>query len=411
MFSNDRAARNPLAWTTLSVAATQALIRSLHGIRSAWIATALFAVLPDVVGSARIRRMHAAMLPGRKHAFEFFSDTLSETGILQGLSMNALAFTVKTFGRMLATVRGPRLSILIFHRVLPKHDPLMPGVPDAAEFEERMRWLTSGFRVMPLIEAVRRLRDGSLPSNAAAITFDDGYADNAAIVAPMLARLRLTATFFIATGFLDGGRMWNDTVIESIRMYPDGVLDLEALGCGIWPCSDVASRVAAIDGLLNALKYLPQAVRQSKVDAIAHAVGLPARSNLMMTRQEVREVRRYGMSIGAHTVSHPILTTLGPEAARAEIAESRLDLEETLGERIKLFAYPNGKPIRDYDASHAAMVKSLGFDAAVSTAWGISQRDSDPYQLARFTPWDTDTNRFGLRLAQNLLRTPEIASA
>lgn len=325
--------------------------------------------------------------------------------------MNAVAFAVRSFGRALAVTRGPRLSILIFHRVLSKPDPLLPGEPDAAAFEERMRWLATGFRVMPLIEASRRLRDGSLPVNAACITFDDGYADNATIAAPILARLRLSATFFVATGFLDGGRMWNDTVIESVRTCPDGTLDLAAIGCGSWSCSDVASRGVAIDGLLNQLKYLPHSERQAKVDAIADAVGLPARSELMMTRQQVRELRRYGMSIGAHTVTHPILTTLGISEARREIADGRLDLEETLGERVKIFAFPNGKPNRDYDASHVALVRELNFDAAVSTAWGVSDRTSDPYQLARFTPWDTDVNRFGMRLAQNLMRRPDLAGA
>jgi peptidoglycan/xylan/chitin deacetylase (PgdA/CDA1 family) len=117
------------------------------------------------------------------------------------------------------------------------------------------------------------------------------------------------------------------------------------------------------------------------------------------------------MSVGAHTVTHPILTKLAPAEARREIVDGRLDLEETLNERVKLFAYPNGKPDRDYDASHVALVRELDFDAAVSTSWGVSDRSSDRYQLARFTPWDADVNRFGMRLAQNLIRRGEIASA
>ena len=324
-------------------------------------------------------------------------------------SMNPTVAAVRGFGRMLSLVRGPRLSILIFHRVLAASDPLMPGEPDAQAFEARMRWLASAFRVLPLVEATRRLRDGSLPANAACITFDDGYADNATIAAPILARLRLTATFFVATGFLDGGRMWNDTVIESVRTCRASSLDLEAIGCGTWSCADDASRLASIHGMLDRLKYLPQSERQAKVDAIADAVGLPSASGLMMTRQQVRELRRYGMSVGAHTVSHPILTTLDPAEARREIADGRLDLEETLSERVKVFAYPNGKPGRDYDPSHVAMVREMGFDAAVSTSWGVSNRKTDRHQLPRFTPWDAQVDRFGLRLAQNLMRNGETA--
>lgn len=325
--------------------------------------------------------------------------------------MKPLATAVRGFGHALSAARGARLSILIFHRVLPVADPLLPGEPDAAAFEARLHWLAAGFRVLPLVEAVRRLRDGTLPANAACITFDDGYADNATVAAPILAKLRMSATFFVSTGFLDGGRMWNDTVIESVRLCRDGSLDLEPIDCGRWSCADDAARIATIHGLLDRLKYLPQAERQAKVDAIAEAAGLPLHSDLMMTRQQLRELRRYGMSIGAHTVTHPILTTLTNDAARAEIVDGRLELEEVLGERVKVFAYPNGKPVRDYDASHVALVREEGFDAAVSTAWGASQRSSDPFQLARFTPWDTDVDRFGLRLAQNLLRTGETVTA
>ena len=325
--------------------------------------------------------------------------------------MNAIAMTVNGFARALSVPRGPRLSILIFHRVLATPDPLLPGEPDAKSFEARMKWLSAGFRVLPLLEATRRLRDGSLPANAASITFDDGYADNATVAAPILAGLRLSATFFVATGFLDGGRMWNDTVIESVRACRDRVLDLGALDLGTWSCDGDAQRLASIDGLLGRLKYLPQAERQAKVDAIAAAVGLPAASTLMMKRQQVRELRRYGMSVGAHTVNHPILTSLTVDEARREIDESRRDLEETLNERVKVFAYPNGKPKRDYDMAHVGVVRELGFDAAVSTAWGVSHRKSDRFQLPRFTPWDSGVNRFGLRLAQNLMRNAETAAA
>ena len=68
------------------------------------------------------------------------------------------------------------------------------------------------------------------------------------------------------------------------------------------------------------------------------------------------------------------------------------------------FAYPNGKPGRDYRADHAKMVREIGFDAAVSTAHGAARAGSDLYQLPRFTPWDRGSARFMLRMAQNMLK-------
>jgi hypothetical protein len=72
---------------------------------------------------------------------------------------------------------------------------------------------------------------------------------------------------------------------------------------------------------------------------------------------------------------------------------------------VRLFAYPNGKPGRDYSREHVDMVRELGFEAAVSTAWGVGHAASDPYQLPRFTPWDKTPGRFALRLLHNTFRT------
>jgi peptidoglycan/xylan/chitin deacetylase (PgdA/CDA1 family) len=71
---------------------------------------------------------------------------------------------------------------------------------------------------------------GALPERAAAITFDDGYADNFTRALPLLREQGLPATFFVATGFLDGGRMWNDTISEAIRRCNEDVVDLSAIG-------------------------------------------------------------------------------------------------------------------------------------------------------------------------------------
>ncbi|HUX27647.1 MAG TPA: hypothetical protein VMV39_02620, partial [Terracidiphilus sp.] len=80
---------------------------------------------------------------------------------------------------------GPRakLSIFIFHRVLPEPDRHLPWDPDVVQFDWMIGLIASIFNLLPLSEAVRRLAAGSLPAAAAAITFDDGYADNLNVAA------------------------------------------------------------------------------------------------------------------------------------------------------------------------------------------------------------------------------------
>ena len=110
-----------------------------------------------------------------------------------------------------------RLSVLIFHRVSAAQDPLFPGEIFAEQFAALMSHVASRFRVLALRDAVQALAQGTLPARAMAITFDDGYADNLEIAAPILQRHRVPATVFVATGYLDGGCMWNDLVIQALR--------------------------------------------------------------------------------------------------------------------------------------------------------------------------------------------------
>ena len=248
-------------------------------------------------------------------------------------------------------------------------------------------------------------RAGKLPPRAAAcVTFDDGYADNAAVALPILRRRGVPATFFVATGFLDGGRMFNDSVIETVRRASGESLDGGSLGVGAVPIATMEARRAAIDVLIGALKYLPMGERQARVEALAAACGSALPTDLMMTGAQVRELVAGGMEVGGHTANHPILATLSPEEARAEIEDGRRRLEAITGAPVRLFAYPNGKPRQDYLPEHVRMVEEQGFEAAVSTAWGVSGPSSDLYQLPRFTPWDRTPARFLLRLLHNTFR-------
>jgi peptidoglycan/xylan/chitin deacetylase (PgdA/CDA1 family) len=289
--------------------------------------------------------------------------------------------------------------------VLQQPDALFPAEIDAARFDEICGWLKEWFNVLPLDEATQKLREGRLPARALSITFDDGYADNHDVALPILQRHGLPATFYIATGFLDGGRMWNDTVIEAIRRTAIERIDLVGTAAGALgslTVGDTEQRRHAIDRLLGTIKYLALDDRLECASDIARRAKVKLPDDLMMRSEQVLELRRAGMQIGAHTVSHPILAKLDPETARREIASSKEALESLLGERVTLFAYPNGKPGEDYDESSVEAVKALGFSSAVSTAWGAARRDSDPFQIPRFTPWDRSKWRFGARMAGNL---------
>lgn len=292
-----------------------------------------------------------------------------------------------------------RLSILIYHRVLAARDPLLPGVPDAATFDRHLGVLKRLFRVMPLAVAAARLAAGTLPPRAACITFDDGYADNADIALPLLLRHGLGACFFIASGYLDGGIMWNDRITEHVRSCRAARLDLSDLGLGLWPVATPAQKAAAIAQLQQRLKYLPYAEREQAVARLPS----PPDTNLMLSVGQLHRLRDSGMEIGAHTMRHPILACLPDAEAKADITLGKRVLELLLDQEVALFAYPNGKPGQDYDARHVRMVEAAGFRAAVTTAPGAGSA-RQLLELPRYTPWQADRGRYALGLLHNLLR-------
>lgn len=327
----------------------------------------------------------------------------------------AVAIEQKSFtpGKALIHAMSPAgsngLSILIYHRVLARKDPLFPAEVDSADFDHQVGLLRSMFNVIPLIDAVRHLRAGTLPARAACVTFDDGYADNAEVALPILQRHGVHATFFVATSFLNGGRMWNDTVIELVRHAPAGVIDATAIGLGSHAVGTIAERQQAIGALIGQLKYLPVDARLVQVNRLVALVDVALSEQLMMSSAQVRQLHDAGMEIGGHTVHHPILARLDSAHARTEMLEGKLALEQITGAAVRLFAYPNGKPGVDYLAEHVAMARELGFEGAVSTAWGASKQAPDPFQLPRFSPWDRSPMKFALRMARNLSVRAETA--
>ena len=117
-----------------------------------------------------------------------------------------------------------------------------------------------------------------------------------------------------------------------------------------------------------------------------------------LTNDQVKQLGDAGIEIGAHTRTHPILAMLKLADARQEIQASKDALETLTGKPVRYFAYPNGRPEIDYRLEHRDFVKSIGFEGAVSTQWGVASESSDRWQMPRFTPWDQTPLRFMVRL-------------
>lgn len=275
------------------------------------------------------------------------------------------------------------LRILFYHQVLASPDPLQPPVTHAALFDAQMAMLARLFRVLPLPEAAERLAAGTLPPRAVCITFDDGYRNNIEIAYPILRRHALTAAYFVASGLLDGGLMYNDVVLESVRRLPPGPLDLSWAGLGVCLVDGPASRLDLISRLTRIVKYMTSAEREVACERLRSLAGAPLPADVMLSSEQVRELARNGMTVGGHTLTHPILTRTTPEQARAEIEGDRARLGAILGAAPDAFAYPNGKPGVDFDEAHVELVRAAGYRTALTTAWGVAHHGDAALRLPR----------------------------
>lgn len=306
---------------------------------------------------------------------------------------------IRSIGDSIALLNNERrISIITYHRILERHDPLLESEPDIETFTWQMETLAACFNVLPLYDAITAIRENRVPPRAVCISFDDGYRSCHDLALPILTRLGLPATVFVTTGFLDDGNMWNDRIIEAVRRFPEGVLDLQSIGMGSWELSGLDIRKKIVAKIDENCKYLPPEGRFKIIEELEKLAGQAPVSNQMLTRQMVANLADNGIEIGGHTVTHPILTKLSDDAARHEIIENKQVLEQITGKPLRLFAYPNGKIGMDFDQRHVQMVEAAGYCAAFTTAFGAASKKSELFQLPRSRPWDITPFWFSIRL-------------
>jgi peptidoglycan/xylan/chitin deacetylase (PgdA/CDA1 family) len=290
-------------------------------------------------------------------------------------------------------------TILTFHRVNDEADPFFPSLSPTV-FAARMRHLAEHYVVLPLEDLVERQRRGRVPRRAVAVTFDDGYHDTLTHAAPILARHGLPATVFLATGYISGSEMpWYDRLAHALKTSPKDAADL-GIGRRL-PLGGPAERLEALEAALQHMKGLPDADRRRALDRLVDELDPPAadaHKRLMLTWDEAQALLGLGFSIGAHTVTHPILSRLDPEAMWAEIDGSRAAIERNLGIRVRAFAYPNGGA-DDYDARALAAVERAGFTCAVTTRRGLNTPRTPRFELRRGGPWEQHLPTYAMKMA------------
>ncbi len=290
------------------------------------------------------------------------------------------------------------LTILVYRRVLAEPDAVFPDRLDAQAFCQQLRLLARVCALLPLASALHRLREGTLPPRAACITFDGGYAETAEVASSILQQHAVPATFFIASGLLDGGYCWRDAIAELVRHAAGPRLDLGRGGFSRYDIRSPEQRRALIETLNAALAALPPLDRIERLRAMVRR-SAPTRVNA----DGVLALHRAGFDIGAHPVNDATMGTLSNFEARQDIARGRARLEQIVQAPVRLFAYADAAHGPAFDQRHANMLRSAGFEAAVTTSAGAAGAAADRFALPRHTPSACSSARFLWRLGRNLL--------
>jgi len=259
--------------------------------------------------------------------------------------------------------RAGRL-ILMYHRVaIADSDPLELCVAPE-RFEKQLELLRSVSRIVPLREITRARSNGP----TVAITFDDGYADNALAAAPLLEAHDAPATVFVVAGAVGSGRaFWWDRLAALVGLEQ------------YWP-------------LWDRLRVLPAERIEEELQALGPE---PETDGRPLDEDELAALAAGPVEIGAHTLTHPSLPALPAEERRREIAGSRKRLEELVGRPLDAFAYPYG----DYDSATVRLVKRSGFRTACTIHENRLSRLSSSFLLPRYPVRDWPADELERRLA------------
>src|SRR5436190_15059981 len=299
--------------------------------------------------------------------------------------------------RLRSALNLPSPAILMYHRIADERfDPWGLAVRKE-NFAEQLAWLGKHRIPFSLAEMIDLHRRRKLPAKAVAITFDDGYACNASIAAPLLAEHKIPATIFLTTQPITEGReFWWDELERIILATDDSELTLDlpagkqtlALGEKLpadrdWAPNDSprTPRQEAYQEAWSALKPFAPGKQQTILDRLrsTHKISaVPRGTHRPMTEAEVQELESFGVEVGAHSLTHTSLPDRTSNEKRQEVGGSRDRCAAITGKLPRTFAYPYG----DFDDESVAIVESLEFECACTTIEG-SITNADAYRLPR----------------------------
>lgn len=310
---------------------------------------------------------------------------------------------LKSYGKSLARallhraggLRGVRYWNRRAFRILMYHDfPSVPGLQDA--LARQCAHIARHYQIVSLTDIGRYLREGiSLPDNALAVTVDDGNRDFLLNAYPVFVAHKIPVTVFVVSGFLDGNLwLWWDQIRYVIERSRRTFFELP-LSPGRPPVrfaiATPEQREQAISTITQSVKLLSNAERKQTLNGSLSAlldVELPQEPPphlAPMNWSEVRQIVENGFEVGAHTVTHPVLSRIrDPQELLREIEQCKRRMEEEVRRPVLHFCYPYGH-WEDFNDQTLEVLERCHFQTAVTAQHGLNYRGTHPFKLARLS--------------------------
>ena len=272
-------------------------------------------------------------------------------GIYARFGGNALVASLRPFFKR-------DLPVLAYHRIMqvendyPFDRDLISATPD--EFRKQMSYIKKNYNPLRLDELVELLSTNKrIPKKSILVTFDDGFNDNYYIAYPILKEIGVPATIFVTTDFINSVEtIWYERLAYFFIKTEADEINIPELGLRLHCGKRIEDRRKNYTVTIEKLKLVSDVSRREILRNIYSKYGDPygsapieiKRLSLPMTWDQLRELHENGISIGSHTVSHPVLTMLEPQQLEFELAESREILENQLQNEVNAIAYPVGQP-------------------------------------------------------------------
>jgi peptidoglycan/xylan/chitin deacetylase (PgdA/CDA1 family) len=307
-----------------------------------------------------------------------------------------------------------KVTILCYHRIVAdiaraEQETVIGMVTSVETFRRQMELVRERCEVLPLDEAAAVLRGERITTRPAAIiTFDDGYRDFYDLAWPVLRELGLPATVFVPTAYIGSGQMLDHDrfYLYVMKARSRGLsLRVPLVKAGL-----SAEKVTALCAEVNPLRVCSQlsrlslARREKSLQCLDDFVGDQPEESLngfsLLDWEMTRELASAGISFGAHTDNHVVLTTEEPQTVEREILRSKWTIEEKLGRPVRHFAYPTGK----YNAAVREAVARAGFEVAVTTERRLNRRGDDLLTLGRICLCEESTRGVAGRYSDAIAR-------